>query len=349
MRLFLIDPHDTRLYNDGLFDTKLDPNFIIWQNIRTYLKSHDIKIATIDRHPIEEAERIYFLDHNSFSLQSKGPSQYLQQCITAGIPRSKLFLVISECPIIKPESWLLENHQFYSTIFTWNDSYVDNKTYFPFKWTQNTQGIQKEVVRFGKKKLLTLINAHKTNYFPNELYSKRIEAIRFYENNYANDFDLYGIGWDKPLNIKFLYSVIKGNIMEVPRFVIDFLRSYKKYSSYRGSVQDKINTLRQYKFCLCFENMQKIDGYITEKIFDCLKAGTVPVYLGAQNIQRYIPKEAFIDFREYNDFEKLTDSIKHMTEVQYNKYMLARDDFLKHEFYTWDYKHFADDVFLHDR
>jgi len=348
MRLFLIDPHEKRLYNNGLFDTGLDPNFIVWKRIRSYLAKKNIEIATIDLHPIETAERIYFLDHDFFSLKPGRPSYYLQKCIEASIPKSQLHLVITECPIIKPESWLPENHTYYGTIYTWNDSLIDNKKYFHYRWVQNLNGIQKNVPAFSEKKLLTLINAHKTNYNPKELYSLRIQAIRFYEKHYPEDFDLYGIGWNKPLNIKFVYSVLKGNFMKVPKFIMDFALSYKGYSSYKGAVEDKIEVMRKYKFSLCFENMENIDGYITEKIFDSLKAGTIPVYLGAQNIQKYIPKGAFVDFRNFSGFEELTNYLIDMKEEEYHSFIDARNSFLKMGIEQWDYKHFAEDIFLHE-
>jgi hypothetical protein len=30
-----------------------------------------------------------------------------------------------------------------------------------------------------------------------ELYSKRVEAIKWFEKNHPEDFDFYGIGWDR--------------------------------------------------------------------------------------------------------------------------------------------------------
>jgi hypothetical protein len=32
---------------------------------------------------------------------------------------------------------------------------------------------------------------------PLELYSKRVEAIKWFEKNHPEDFDFYGIGWDR--------------------------------------------------------------------------------------------------------------------------------------------------------
>ncbi|WP_226896450.1 glycosyltransferase family 10 domain-containing protein [Poseidonibacter ostreae] len=58
-------------------------------------------------------------------------------------------------------------------------------------------------------------------------------------------------------------------------------------------------------------------GYITEKIFDSFFAGCVPVYLGADNITEHIPKECFIDKREFDTYEKLYKYLKNMSDEEY--------------------------------
>ena len=68
---------------------------------------------------------------------------------------------------------------------------------------------------------------------------------------------------------------------------------------------DKYHALAQYRFCLCFENELDTPGYITEKLFDCFFCGTVPIYLGASNIEDYVPKDCFIDMHEFADFGAL--------------------------------------------
>lgn len=56
--------------------------------------------------------------------------------------------------------------------------------------------------------------------------------------------------------------------------------NYGKYGNYLepGSTQ-KYDLLSQYKFNLCFENSIS-EGYVTEKLFQALVAGTMPIYWG---------------------------------------------------------------------
>jgi hypothetical protein len=63
--------------------------------------------------------------------------------------------------------------------------------------------------------------------------------------------------------------------------------------------------LEKYKFSICYENARDTPGYITEKIFDCFFAGCVPIYWGANNITDHIPKECFIDKRDFEDYKVL--------------------------------------------
>ena len=60
------------------------------------------------------------------------------------------------------------------------------------------------------------------------------------------------------------------------------------YPFYQGKCDKKAETYHKYKFAICFENMKNIKGYVTEKILDCLTAGIVPVYAGADNIEEYV-------------------------------------------------------------
>ena len=48
--------------------------------------------------------------------------------------------------------------------------------------------------------------------------------------------------------------------------------------------------MQHYRFYICYENTEGVEDYITEKIFDCFAAGFVPIYWGASNIEKYIPK-----------------------------------------------------------
>jgi hypothetical protein len=94
-------------------------------------------------------------------------------------------------------------------------------------------------------------------------------------------------------------------------------------------VDNKIELLTGYKFCLCFENITEVDGYLTEKIFDCFKAGCVPIYWGAENINQYIQQDCYIDFRQFRDYRKLLNFIENISEIEYSKYLKSISALMK--------------------
>lgn len=62
--------------------------------------------------------------------------------------------------------------------------------------------------------------------------------------------------------------------------------------SYRGQCIFKWKTVRQYKYSLVIENSTD-DYYISEKIFDALICGSMPIYHGSDKIFEVLPKEWF--------------------------------------------------------
>ena len=57
----------------------------------------------------------------------------------------------------------------------------------------------------------------------------------------------------------------------------------------------KVDTLKRYKFCVTIENSVSRD-YVSEKVYDALLAGCVPVYYGAPNVADYVPHpDAIVD------------------------------------------------------
>lgn len=98
-------------------------------------------------------------------------------------------------------------------------------------------------------------------------------------------------------------------------------------SIYRGECDSKYDVLSKYEFCLCFENMA-MSGYITEKIFDCFYAGTIPCYLGAPDIEALIPPETYIDARQFSTSEEMWDFAKNMTSSEKEQLRKAGKEFL---------------------
>ena len=87
-----------------------------------------------------------------------------------------------------------------------------------------------------------------------------------------------------------------------------------------------------YKFTIAFENSISKD-YVTEKFFQPLAAGSVPIYLGAPNIDDFAPgRKCFINVR---DFKSPKDLALYITK-------LDKDDEAYNEYFKWKTKPFTE-------
>ena len=157
-----------------------------------------------------------------------------------------------------------------------------------------------------------------------ELYSERVKAIRWFEANAPRDFVLYGNGWKVPQKRFGVIGKMRYRLAKVPPFL--FRRP--AFPSYDGPVKSKFTALSQARFSICFENARDIRGYLTEKIFDCLFAGCVPIYWGDPEVEKAIPKNCFIDFRQFQSYQALYNYLKNLSAQDYQAYQLAGQQFL---------------------
>lgn len=161
-----------------------------------------------------------------------------------------------------------------------------------------------------------------------ELHSKRIEVIKYFGAH--NRLKLFGSNWKE-------YFRFDRKERDNLRPIIETLNP--------SFVDDKIQTLSQYKFAVCFENIA-FSGYLTEKIIHCFFAGVIPIYLGAQNITEYIPSDCFIDFRNFQSLKELDDYLSKMDEKQANVFIENGRNFLKsEEGKKYSYEYFAQNIF----
>ena len=96
----------------------------------------------------------------------------------------------------------------------------------------------------------------------------------------------------------------------------DKLSEYKKVDSggrFRNNIGErvgnKIKFLSNYKFSICFEN-SKTPGYISEKLVDSFKAGTIPIYYGDDTVLELLNNRSYIHVIDENDFENKIELIK---------------------------------------
>jgi hypothetical protein len=98
--------------------------------------------------------------------------------------------------------------------------------------------------------------------------------------------------------------------------------------------ETKLETVAAYKFTLAFENSISHD-YVSEKFFDPLIAGSVPVYLGAPNIDDLAPGEhCFINVARFKGPRELAEYLIFAAgdQVEYDSYLAWKRKPLRQSF-----------------
>ncbi len=245
-----------------------------------------------------------------------------QAFIPSDVPK---YLIATENPHINPLNRDVNYCAQFRKVFSWNPKITDLPNGVLVMVPNEI--IIKSTPNFEQRPLLVaLVNANKR--FPNELdgdlYDERVKLIRWYEQYEAQSFGLFGRGWDKPSPA---FGFAEKLVRRLNRLRTQ-LYGYRPFPSYRGAIGSKFEAYGIAKFGVCYENTKDLPNYITEKIFDCMMEGCVPVYWGANNALDFIPGSCFIDRRDFANTAQLHDFLVSMDEAAYAKYQANMVQFL---------------------
>lgn len=190
--------------------------------------------------------------------------------------------------------------RYFDYILTWDDDLVDGIRFLKFNYSVDIFNYSGVIIPYNRRKLITNISGNKQSRNKDELYSARVEVIEYFESLALENFDLYGTEWTN-----------------------------KHYKTYKGIAASKADVYSNYKFALCFENQKNLKGYITEKIWDCFISKTIPIYWGAENIEEYVPKACFIDYRDFSSIENMVSYLNKVSEEQFNEYIQNIEKFIE--------------------
>ena len=252
------------------------------------------------------------------------------------------FAILTETDYIHPDNSDMDQLRKYDHLFSWNPILVNNGLATKI---QLSHPMGKVIIDGFKKRdqfaVLFGSNRSLRGWHPkNNLYSERIKTIRWFERNAPNDFALYGRKWNMSGRLPTRFGALVHSLEKKLPF------KYCAFPSWRGIILNKQDILERSRFSIVYENIKGLKGYITEKIFDAFTAGNIPIYWGAQDIQNYIPKECFIDRRNFLDHEGLYKFLKNMSEEEYLNYQRYIKDFIENESKDFTCKNFADVISL---
>lgn len=312
----VIEPfyQNNQMFNADNKVVNRDDCFRQWIELKKELEKDNIFINTVDITPIKNAQIILFINMPDIS------DFYLKEAISLN---KKLFCVFTELSFIHKNNSNSKLIDLFDKIFTYQSDLIDNKKFFK---TNYSFDFKKKLLEFDESNrdnnnLSTMIVGNKKLKHKNELYSKREEIIKWFETNHIDHFDLYGIGWNK-INILNRIVIDYNNF----GFIKNYLPNY--YKTYKGSINNKSDVLKKYKFSFCLENAKDIKGWITEKIFDSLFNGCIPIYLGDLEVENYIDKSCFINLRDYKHLDDLFNFMNTIDDNDYLNYISNIRDFI---------------------
>lgn len=312
----------------SVFDEQMDNRLFAEPNVRLgddlllpFVRlreaAHEVGIecCTADMMPLEQFDAVVFCE-----MPEKG-NDVLEWVKNLGKPR---FLLLAENYFIRKENADYQRYSEFDAVFTYDDDAVDGERMFKLNYAFDLPK-SIEIATDHKEKLAVMICSNQKKDKAKTLYHRRRETIQWFEEHHPDDFDLYGFGWDRG-------TPAFQRLPKLQRFLrhIGILGLFPKreYATWKGCVKRKRDVLGKYRFGFCYENTDQIPGYITEKIFDVMFAGTVPVYLGAENTATHIPESCFINRKSFSDHNMLYDYLKNMSQREYEEYLGAIYTFL---------------------
>lgn len=317
-------------------------------HLRDWLAERDVAVHTADLLPDEANGTSAFV---SFGMRDR----YRKLVDRSDVVLSAFFAF--ECPIVEPSMYrdlepasrAFRRVYSYSTEEALKPFLTGRVPLHSFRIPQFFDEAHPTLFDRGDRDFLVMINGNKApSVSYQELYTERLRALTYFER--FREVDLYGIGWDGP--------VMRVGDSRLPGFARRWsYRAQRRWQklrppmdetsqavrrSYRGPSSDKAETLSKYTFSLCFENMV-LEGWITEKIFDCFYVGTIPVYLGAPDITDWVPAETFVDVRQFSGFEDLREFLRSLGPAEIAAYRDAARSYIESEaFYPFSKEAFAE-------
>ena len=296
---FFVEDHVYQ--NNSVFDEKSylnrDDCLKSFIQLKKVLETKNISLSTQDINAEEKSNFVIYVDFIPKEIKNKNS-----------------YLLLFESKLIKPKNWDFSKHENFLKIFTWDDSLIDKKRYIKINFSQSLNLIYDNK---NRKKHLVQISANKIINQENELYTERRKIINWHEDNEIS-FDFFGYNWD-------LY--ISGN--RYLDFFTNKIGFRKKYKNYKGTINSKYEVLKDYRFSYCLENFYSQDGYITEKIFDCFKTLTIPIYKGDKSIINHIPEETFINYDNFDNLDDLNNYLLKMSKSRSLEYQSSIKEFLE--------------------
>ena len=234
------------------------------------------------------------------------------------IPGIPSYLYAYEDPLVKPKHGNRKVLQKYRKVFTSNQQLIDHDRFIPLDFP-NRLSVTCFTPIAERQHHCVLMAANKAllQPHPRNLHWMRLEAIRHMERHYAEQFTLWGPGWDKPA-VK--PGVLGRAIKRLQKWKNRIITPPVYFPNWRGTVYDKAQVLNDAKLSIVIENVRGSPGYLTEKIFDSMISGCIPIFCGNEEAHKVIPPECMINIDNFPGVGAAIDFAMNLSDDELQRY-----------------------------
>lgn len=182
----------------------------------------------------------------------------------------------------------------------------------------------------NRTQFITLINSNKVSAASIENYTLR--------RRFAHDIDpklllVYGDLWNSTFFKKFkhriqtlFFSIRDGQIPNIRNI---YGQLFWKYSTAQGLIIDKQKVLQMSKFSIVIENDP---SYVSEKIFDSMINGCIPLYFGPKISNELVPLNTYIKLPDRP--QEMLDILESIKPEEIEELLNSIQDYMKSSLFT---------------
>lgn len=306
-----------------------------------------VREEEVDLFPIraKQADSFISLDHSHHCLKAAARS----------IPLEKRVLVIREGRSVRPDQYRRSVLKKYGSIFIPTHKLNLGRCCFIYEdgFLPRDPGSSSDVVR--QPGSVCIVNTNKFSLHPESNYSLRQRLIVELTAS-GIGVALAGSRWNATtatygfLQLKeLLFAIRHFSPIDLRNLRRPIPRKARTHVQFEGFVTNSVQFMKKHVFVLIVEN----DSFcITEKFFDAVSAGCIPIYYGP-NLDTYgVPQDIYIKIENPDQVAELVSRLKSITvEDQTNLRLRANEWLLKPEtFARWSetiaMKHLWESIFL---
>jgi hypothetical protein len=236
------------------------------------------------------------------------------------VPQNQAILVRNEPKVVCPANYRPSYISKFGKVIEVGrpETGLSSATRWPQNWpnhlTKASEGLDQN------RSKLVMVNADKLSFVKGEMYSLRRASMS------SLPVDTFGIGWDNSFLKK--SKILEGELLiALAGRILPHLPAargwFSRPQNFQGKVIDKISTMEKYKHALIIENDC---SFVSEKLFDALFAGCIPVYVGGDLKSLNMPPG--LVFEADPSIDGLLKAFAKAKEVNFEEWSKLRDEYL---------------------